>query len=117
MTNPQERRSLERFNLVISAKIEAMDIDLEEGLHDLMTTDICSGGAFFQTTKPLPVGTEVKIGLVLPLDKFKAFIRDQDEVYVNITGRVLRSGSTGMAIGFNEDYRFSRSGAGRAPRH
>ena len=117
MIHPREKRKLERFHLEVPAKVEVMETDQEVGLHDLVTSDISSGGAFFHTTTPLPIGTEVKIGLALPLDKFKAFVRDYKEVYVVVTGRVLRSGSAGMAVVFNQDYRFRPLRVGTAPKH
>lgn len=99
-----EKRKLERFDLKIPAKIEVKTSDQEEEVLNLLTSDICSGGAFFHTTQPLPEGTEVKIDLVLPLDKLNKIKDDYQQVYIKITGTVLRSESRGMAIYFNEDY-------------
>ena len=102
----KEKRKLERFDLGIPAKIEVLPWDQkrEEDVLDLMTSDISSGGAFFHTSQPLPEGTEVKIDLVLPLDRLKELKEDCDQVYIRITGTVLRSESEGMAVYFNEDY-------------
>ena len=55
-------RRLERFSLKLPAAIETVP-DTEE--HDkkvlnLLTANVCSGGAFFHTDKPLPEGTSVK---------------------------------------------------------
>ena len=102
----KEKRKLERFDLEIPAKIEVLQRDQmwEEDILDFTTSDICSGGAFFHTSRPLPEGTEVKIDLVLPLDRLKELKEDCDQVYIRITGTVLRSESEGMAVYFNEDY-------------
>lgn len=103
----QERRKLDRFNLKIPAKIQVTDSVQEKKMLDLFTSNICSGGAFFHTPQPLPEGVQVKLDLVLPLDKLKKLKDESKHVCIEISGRVLRSESTGMAICFNEDYKIS----------
>jgi hypothetical protein len=100
----KDKRRLKRFDLEIPATIELMDSDREEGTVNLRTSNMCSGGAYFHTTKPLPEGTRIKIDLVLPLDRLKRLEDGCKQAYIKITGRVLRSGSEGMAICFDEDY-------------
>jgi hypothetical protein len=102
--NLEEKRALQRFDLEIPAKIQSTTSDQEKRLLNLLTSNICSGGAYFDTTKPLPEGTRVKIDLVLPLDRLKRLEDGCKQAYIKITGRVLRSGSKGMAICFDEDY-------------
>jgi len=107
MTAMKERRKLERFDLRIPAKIELMTLGQEgrgEKIPNIMTSDICSGGAFFHTTQPLPEGTQVKIDLILPLNKLKKLKDGWHLAHIKVTGTVLRSESTGMAICFNENY-------------
>ena len=100
----KEKRRLERFDLEIPATIELLALDKEEKILNLLTSNMCSGGAYFHTTQPLPEGTQIKIDLVLPLDKLKGLREDCKEAYIKVTGRVLRSESKGMAICFDEDY-------------
>ncbi len=100
----KERRNLGRFRLEIPAKIEVINSDLKRETHDLQTSNISSGGAFFHTTQPLPEGTPVKIDIILPLDKLKQLKDDQKQAYIKVTGRVLRTESMGMAIGFDKNY-------------
>ena len=100
----REKRKLERYGLKIPATIEVVTSDQGEEILDLMTKDICSGGAFFHTSQPLPTGTNVKIDLILPLDRLKKLNNDCPQAYIKVTGTVLRSESTGMAICFHEDY-------------
>jgi hypothetical protein len=102
--NIKEKRTLQRFDLEIPAKIESTTSGQEKRLLNLLTSNICSGGAFFHTTQPLPEGTQVKIDLVLPLDKLKQLKDDCKQAYIKVTGRVLRSESEGMAILFDKDY-------------
>jgi len=99
----EERRKLERFIFEVPAKIEAVvSADIKETL-DLTTSDICAGGVFFRTKKALPEGTKVKIDLILALDGLKHLI-DHSRANVKVNGTVVRSGSAGMAICFDEDY-------------
>ena len=102
--NMEEKRALQRFDLEIPAKVKSTTSDQEKTLLNLLTSNICSGGAFFHTTQPLLEGTQVKIDLVLPLDKLKQLKDDCKQAYIKVTGRVLRSESEGMAILFDKDY-------------
>ena len=113
----EEKRKLERFDLSIPARIEPMTPCQEQETLDLLTSDICSGGAFFHTSQPLSEGTQVKIDLVLPLDKLKKLKDDCSHAYIKVTGTVLRSESTGMAICFDEDYQISPGKTGPLTRH
>jgi hypothetical protein len=99
-----DKRTLERFDLELPATIELLTSDQEKSLVNLLTTNICSGGAYFHTRQPLPEGTQVKIDLVLPLDKLKKLKDDCKQAYIKATGTVLRSESEGMAMSFDEDY-------------
>ena len=109
----EEKRGLERFNLEIPARIKTTLSRKEEEAIDLLTSDICSGGAFFHTAKPLAEGTDVKIDLILPITGLcKKLDEGRGEggyqrAFIKISGKVLRAESEGMAIAFNEDYEIS----------
>lgn len=98
----REKRKLERFDLKAVAKIEDGE---RRGSLDVMTSDICSGGAFFRTDQSLPVGTEVRIDLLLPLGGLKRLVAEYDHVHMQFTGTVLRRESLGMAVCFHKDYK------------
>lgn len=103
-TVEEEKRGLKRFDLEIPAKIKISTSGEGEEVHDLITSDISSGGAFFHTSKPLPEGTDVKIDLILPLSKLRELEGNYDHTYIKISGTVLRTESRGMAICFHKDY-------------
>ena len=106
----KERRRLVRFDLEIPATIELLTPDQEREILNLLTSNMCSGGAYFHTTKPLPEGTQVKIDLVLQLDRLKRLKEAYRQAYIKVTGEVLRSESEGMAICFDEDYQIMGAG-------
>ena len=99
-----ERRRLERFGLRIPASLEVVHSPEEREMLNLLTTNICSGGAFFATSLALPEGTDVKIDLILPLDKLRSLAMEYHRARIELTGKVLRSGSTGMAVTFDPEY-------------
>jgi hypothetical protein len=96
-----EKRSLERFDLVLPSLIKFMDQHHEERILHLQTSNICSGGAYFSTNQPLPEGTQVNIDLVLPLDRLKILKKQHQKAFIKATGTVLRTESEGMAVCFD----------------
>ena len=99
-----ERRRVERFEMEVPAIIRVTQP--EESTLELVTTNVCSGGAFFHTPQPLPEGTDVQIDLVLNLEKLKTLKESNKQVYVELKGTVIRTESEGMSICFNQDYQF-----------
>ncbi len=117
LSKTHEKRKLDRFNLEIPAKVEVTTLDQEKEIFDLLTSDICAGGAFFHTSQPLPEGTTVKIDLILSLGKLKELKDDFKHAHIEVAGTVLRSESAGMAICFNEDYQIHPYKAEAVTRH
>ena len=99
-----EKRKLERFNIEVPSKIEMMSTADNMEKQDLLTSNVCSGGAYFKTAQPLPVDTEISVELVLPLDKFKKQPSAYAKAQIRLTGKVLRAESNGMGICFEKDY-------------
>lgn len=104
-----ERRRLERFDLVMPAVIELINERQDERMIHLLTTNICSGGAYFHTNQPLPEGTQVKIDLVLPLENLVKLKKEHKKAFIKVTGKVLRTESEGMVICFDKDYQITGS--------
>jgi len=100
----KERRKLDRFDLRVPAKIEAKGEDhhQQKEVLCLLTKNISADGAFFDTTNPLPKGTQVEIDLVL-----ERRVGDLPDIqsHIKLSGAVLRPESTGMAILFDRDYK------------
>lgn len=100
----KERRKLERFDLRLPATIEvAAQGESEKTLLYVMTKDVCAGGAFFDTLNALPKDTQVKVGMALNLARLGG--SKSRRARIKVSGRVLRSEPTGMAIGFDKSYK------------
>lgn len=63
----QEKRRLERFELKVSARIEGVGKKIKKDVLHLVTSDICAGGAFFDTDRSLPEGPRSKSTWCSPL--------------------------------------------------
>lgn len=101
----EERRVYERFDLNLPAQIEVVTSPKEEekGIVNLVTENICAGGAFFSTLQPLSIGADVKINLFFGVEALKRLTGMYS--YLRVSGTVLRVEAEGMAICFEEDYR------------
>lgn len=105
MPGINERR-MERFTLELTAAISVSGDEGDEGNIQLQTSDISAGGAFFNTEAPLPIGTEVKIDMILPLDELKKLKGKRAKI--EVSGAVVRIEGRGMAVTFNQNYRIKR---------
>jgi hypothetical protein len=98
-----ERRRLERFDLQVPAKIEVLSSPDTASIFELLTKDICAGGAYFPTKTALAAGTKVKLDILLPVRNVNA-LSDNTRGLIKVNGTVIRSGPAGMAIGFDTGY-------------
>jgi len=101
----EDRRALERFKLRLPARIEVVSgvPEVEKETINIETDNICSGGTFFHTLSPLPEGTQVKIDILLNLQRLR--VPKNNRPHIMVRGNVLRSEATGMAIRFDKEYR------------
>jgi len=100
-----DSRKMERFDLALRSRLRLPGMEKPEFIN-LLTSDVCAGGAFFKTDLPLPIGTEVEVDLVLPLDNLKRL--NAHQALIKVSGAVIRSDDQGIAVCFNEDYQISR---------
>ena len=98
-----EKRKIDRFSLELSALLSVKDENGKQRSIEVMTGDISSGGAFFRTNTPFSVGTDVKMDLILPSDKFKKLGGKRSRI--NVSGSVIRTNALGMAVCFDKKYR------------
>ena len=97
-----KKRSLERYDLKLPASLAFEDNAGQHSCLNLFTRNICAGGAFLETSSPLPLGTSVKLDLSLPMDKFNG--QAAQHTRISVSGAVIRSDNTGMAVCFDERY-------------
>ena len=98
-----ERRKMERFLLELPTSLLVTSQSEKPESIELVTSNVCAGGAFFKTDKPLTVGTDVKSAIILPLDKFEN-VKNKIS-YIDVSGSVIRTDQQGMAICFDKKYK------------
>lgn len=100
-----ERRKMERFSLELPTSLFVISQSEKTESIELLTSNICSGGAFYKTENPLPPGVELRINLIIPLDKLKNLEGKRSRI--DVLGSVIRTDQQGMAICFDEKYTIS----------
>jgi hypothetical protein len=103
--NASDKRKLERFDLKLPTKLSWLGKDKKRKSIELMTNNICSGGAYLATDSPLPKGTEIKMDMILKFDRFHEFRGQQS--HIDVSGFVIRTDQQGMAICFDRKYKIS----------
>jgi len=98
-----EKRKMERFSLELSTSLLATSQSEKSEPIELLTSNVCAGGAFYNTEKPLPPGIELRVNFIVPLDKLKNI--EVKGVSVEVLGSVIRTDQQGMAICFDEKYK------------
>ena len=98
----EDKRTFERFDLEVPAKVGIKRADQQEEEVSLLTRDICAGGAYMETEKSLPEGTRVKVDFVLSIEKLKEMLDSHCRVVVE--GEVVRTDDNGIAVRFEENY-------------
>ena len=100
-----EKRKMDRFDLELPAWISVADENGQPQTFKVVTRNICAGGAYLQTDKPLAVGTDVEIDLVLPLDRLQKM--GARPARIDVSGAVVRAESQGIVVCFDKRYQIS----------
>ena len=100
-----ERRQMERFSLELPTSLFVVDETGKQKSFETMSKNICSGGACFAIDQPLSVGTDVKMDLVLILDKANKL--ETKKTRINVSGSVIRANEQGIAVCFDKKYNIS----------
>ena len=101
--NESDRRKLERFDLKLPTKLSWSGKDNKIESIELMTSNICSGGAYLATDSPLLTGTEVKISMILSSDNILKMGGQRSRI--DVSGSVIRTDHQGMAVCFDRKYK------------
>ena len=100
-----ERRTMERFSLEVPASLSTSNNSGTQEAIEAMTSDICAGGAFFITDKPLSIGTDVKMNLIVCVNK--DYESEETKTCIDVSGCVIRTDERGMAVCFDKKYNIS----------
>ena len=98
-----ERRQTERFDLKLPAVVSMMDENRKRVSCEVITRDVSSGGAFLLNCKPMPVGSDVKVSLMIFLEN--RYKLKMEKIHVDINGRVIRINEHGIAVCFDKKYK------------
>ncbi len=96
------KRRSERFEVNLPAALSVADPAGPRRMVELLTKDICAGGAFLNTGTPLPNGTEVDLTLSIPLDRIPGMTGMKSRI--RAMGQVVRAQDRGMAVRFDLSY-------------
>ena len=99
-----DKREVERFDLSLEAFVLADHDPPKTQPRMLMTRDVSMNGVYLLTDEPFPIGTEVKVDVVLPLQSLMHSANQK--ALIKASGAVLRTDGEGMAIRFDENSRF-----------
>jgi hypothetical protein len=100
----KERRKLERFQLHVPAKVELTDASGHHETLQLETKDISADGAFFVSPKQITEGANIRLEMILSVEKLKDLIGVHKKVELKMQGHVIRSDSDGVAVLFDRKY-------------
>ena len=98
-----ERRKMERFSLELPTSLSVVNSGKKQETLEILTRNVCAGGAFFKTGKPLFIGTDLKINLIISLDRIKHLKGQRSRI--DVSGSVIRTEDQGMAVCFGKRYR------------
>ena len=101
----QEKRKMERYTLKLPTWISLTDEGGQRKSIELFTSNVCAGGAFFDTKTPLSIGTEVDVDILLPFNKLKKLGGRKSRI--GVSGSVIRTGDSGMALMFGKQFQIS----------
>lgn len=97
----QERRTYERFQLSLPARLEMNSSERTE-VFELQTQDISAAGALLLgTTEQFPAGTRCQLELIVTSERIKELTGVQG--LIKIEGTIVRSTPDGVAICFDGD--------------
>jgi len=96
---------MDRFTLELPAVISITDERGKPRTFNVVSRNICAGGAFLQPDELLSEGTYVKINLILSLNNFRGM--EGKGSRINVSGTVVRTESQGMAVCFDNLYQIS----------
>jgi hypothetical protein len=101
----KDTRRFERFDIDAPVRIEIIQSRRKRKVIETYIPDLSAVGAFLPELKSLPVGQALRADIYFLFEGPNPSCQEGYElVTMTVTGCVVRSGSTGTGIAFNEDY-------------
>jgi hypothetical protein len=95
-----EKRCHERFNIQINSHIAFHGENGSTQTKEVTTSNISSSGAFFMTSDPLPLGTQLHIEFILPITRLRK--PGNNDSSITCVGTVVRQEPEGVAVSFDK---------------
>jgi hypothetical protein len=96
---------MDRFSLELPAWISVINESKKLRTFEVITGNICAGGAFLRTDQPLSVGTIIAMKLIINLGNNPKMQNQRSRI--DVSGSVIRTESKGMAVCFDKRYHIS----------
>jgi len=94
-------RRLSRYSAELKTIVQVLSGEDEGKTFEMITSNVSSSGAFIKTECPLPVGSELKVKIILPLSKL-SHLGGKDSL-IQFNGSVTHTDKDGMGVCFDED--------------
>jgi hypothetical protein len=102
----KDQRRFERHNIDVTARIEPITSRRKRKVIESHVANLSAVGGFFPDVKSLPRQL-LKIDIFLPFERPNPSGEEHELITMTVTGQVVRSGSSGTAIAFTEEYRLT----------
>jgi hypothetical protein len=102
-----ERRRLERFDLTAPAQLIVESDGGRKAQLDLTTKDVSSAGAYLYCPESLLKGANVRMELLICLDRLRKFAGQNGRAKIKVKGTIIRVDTDGIAIRFANKYKIS----------
>jgi hypothetical protein len=110
-----ERRCFERYRLEIPTLVEP--VESNGTLPRLMrTSNISALGAQLSVSDDFPQGSKIRMSFILEFSESVGDIAAGQTILITVTGSVLRSDASGVAVCFDEDYSIVNFDSERKPK-
>jgi PilZ domain len=96
----KDKRRMQRFAIALPSQIETNGENAS--VLSLLSRDVCAGGGFYLVDNPLPVGTQVKVKMVMKIGAPE--LSGVTGSQISVSGTVIRTDADGMAVCFNKRY-------------
>jgi hypothetical protein len=102
-----ERRRLERFDLTAPARLVVESDGGRKAQLDLTTKDVSSAGAYLYCPEPLLKGANVRMELLICLDRLRKLAGENGRAKIRVRGTIIRVDTDGVAIRFANKYKIT----------